>query len=761
MDYISLLFYPALLALLFWKAKPVKHNEWNDGFMSREQTKALLGFCSVVIMFHHMSQKTCASWLPDDVTVHGLDGFLNIGYLTVALFFFCSGYGIFKSYKTKEHYFENFFINRAFPILLMGFMSGTLFFTARSLKDVPFSFRTIISIGGPSMLNEYGWYVIMILALYYLFYLGFYRAKKDIGGIIVVAAGTLALMVFCDYFIYGTWWYNTLHLFLIGIIFAANEEKIIAVLKKKYLLILCVGIIVTVIGFLLGNYLNQICDLLGKTYVYGVGRWISFGGQAVSGVSFTIVVMMLGMKIRIGNFLLDILGKMTLETYLVHGLFVQLFGYSFVVNTVEPLIYIKNVSLYVLVVMVCSLPLAFGCKWLGNVLCEINYTFLSRRYEAIRNRFMKTLAIIIVGFVVYCAFAWLTWTSRNEQKDEIITKYAEDHLVYANLNGAAASDGAGSAAASDGSESAAASGGSESAAASDGSESAAAADGAGRKMAAYVVGEGNHTVVMLGDYTDPLCVATLRPIADGLADKGNKVIIFQYPGRLYSDAADSPRTTKQYAEDIHNALHSLGENGPYILWAHVAGGMYAMEYINLYPDEVEGYVGADTYVGAAIHEIGEQYSSFDELKRYAVRSATQNATLQKLLDYTNLTIFGVTDYNEMVFYKHTKEEKELIGAVFGRYVNSPEMVEDEKMFIDNMLAIENVKIPDNIPALYILSYAAVEDDCICENWQELHEATFTNPDIQKIVTTAYNPYFVFFNYPYPLAQTQEFIEALP
>lgn len=325
MDYISLLFYPALLALLFWKAKPVKHNEWNDVFMSREQTKALLGFCSVVIMFHHMSQKTCASWLPDDVTVHGLDGFLNIGYLTVALFFFCSGYGIFKSYKTKEHYFENFFINRAFPILLMGFMSGTLFFTARSLKDVPFSFRTIISIGGPSMLNEYGWYVIMILALYYLFYLGFYRAKKDIGGIIVVAAGTLALMVFCDYFIYGTWWYNTLHLFLIGIIFAANEEKIIAVLKKKYLLILCVGIIVTVIGFLLGNYLNQICDLLGKTYVYGVGRWISFGGQAVSGVSFTIVVMMLGMKIRIGNFLLDILGKMTLETYLVHGLFVQLF----------------------------------------------------------------------------------------------------------------------------------------------------------------------------------------------------------------------------------------------------------------------------------------------------------------------------------------------------------------------------------------------------------------------------------------------------
>lgn len=734
MDYISLIFYPALIVLLLWKAKPAKHNEWNNEFMSKEQTKALLGFCSVIIIFHHISQKTCAPWLPDDVRVHGLDFFLNIGYLIVSLFFFCSGYGLFKSHKAKEHYFDNFFINKAIPILLMSFISGALFFIARFLKKVPFSFNTIFSIGGPSMLNGYGWYVIMILVLYYLFYLGFRKAKTDTNGIIVVAIGTVALVIFCDYFIYETWWYNTIHLFLIGIIFAANEDKLIVILKQKYLLILCIGIFVTVIGFLLGNYLNQICDLMEKNYVYSIDRWIAFGGQAVSAISFTIVVIMLGMKIRVGNFLLDTLGKMTLETYLVHVLFVELFGFSFIINTIEPLIYIKSVSLYVLVVIACSLSLAYGCKRLINIVYENTYKYLSKHYKTIKKRFINTLTIVITGFVIYCAFAWFTWTSQNTQKDEIIKKYAEDNLVYAELSGISNSNEIGGKTDSDSS---------------------------GNKMAAYIVGEGNHIVVMLGDYTDPLCVATLRPIADGLADKGNKVIIFQYPGRLYSDAADSPRTAQQYVKDIHNALHSLGENGPYILWAHVSGGIYAMEYINLYPDEVEGFVGADTYVGAAIHEIEKQYNSLGEFQRYKVRRATQDVTLQKLLDHTNLTNFKVTAYNEMTFSKYTKEEKAILGAIFGRYTNTMEMVEDEKMFVDNMLAIENVKIPDNIPALYILSHEAVENDCICSNWQKLHEATFTNPKIQKTVITAYNPYFVYSNYPYPLEKTQEFIEALP
>lgn len=716
MDYLSLIFYPALAVLLFYKAKPVKKNEWNEDYMSIGQTKALLGFCSVVIIFHHMSQKTCAPWLSNNVIVHGLDGFVYIGYLIVALFFFCSGYGIYKSYKTKANYFENFFIKRAFPILLMGFMSGVLFFTARSLMDVPFHFATIFSIGGPFMLNQYGWYVIMILILYFLFYIGFYRAKKDISGILVIAAGTIALVLFGEYFIYGTWWYNTVHLFLIGIIFAAKENEIAAFLKKRFIPVLVGCVVVTVVGFLLGNYITNVYDWIGKTYVYRIDRWVALCAQMISSVSFVIAVTMAGMKIRIGNVALDILGKMTLETYLVHGLFVQLFGFCFIENDVKPLIYIKNVSLYVLAVLVCSLPLAFGCKWLGTYLCEINNSFLSRRYEAVRERFLKSLAVVFCVIAIYCVFTWASMTTRNEAKDELIKQYSDNNLTYTEVDGV--------------------------------------------RMAAYVAGEGEHTVVILSDWSDPLPVATLRPIADGLAEKGNRVVLFQYPGRLYSDSTDMPRSAKQHAYEIHEALKNLGEEGPYILWAHTTAGLYAEQFIIDYPGEVEAFVGADAYVGEAIHKMGKSYTSLDEMQRYVEKSGEQSVKLQKIMDYINLTKLSTTAYNEMTFYKHTKEEKAVIEAAFGRYAYTEEVAADEKMIIENMLSLEYVQFPSDLPVMSILSYEASHNDCICEDWTEMHEAQFTNPDIQSVVITSYNPGFVYFNYSYPTAKTQEFIESL-
>ena len=196
MDYLSLLFYPALIVLLFYGSVICKKGEWNDSYMSYTQTKALLGFSSIVIIFHHLSQRTCVSWIKDDAIVHGLDGFVYLGYLFVALFFFCSGYGIFKSYKTKADYFDNFFVKRAFPILLTAFLSSSLFFIARSAFNVDFSFSTVFSIGGPSMLNQYGWYVIVILIMYFLFYLGFFRAKKDMTGIMTVSEGIIGLILF-------------------------------------------------------------------------------------------------------------------------------------------------------------------------------------------------------------------------------------------------------------------------------------------------------------------------------------------------------------------------------------------------------------------------------------------------------------------------------------------------------------------------------------------------------------------------------------
>lgn len=716
MSYLSLLFYPALLILLFYGSIRCKKGEWNDEFMSLDQTKALLGFSSIVIIFHHLSQRTCVSWIKKDAIVHGLDGFVNLGYLFVALFFFCSGYGIFKSYKNKADYFDNFFVKRAFPILLTAFLSSTLFFLARSVKDVDFSFSTVFSIGGPSMLNQYGWYVLVILIMYFLFYLGFFRAKKDITGIITVAVGIIILILFCDYFIYGTWWYNTMHMFLIGIIFAKYDDKITAYFKEHFAVILSVCLFITVITFLIGNDIFPIYSMLSSRYIYTIDRWLIFICQMISSLTFVISVMMMRMKIIITNPILEFLGKMTLEIYLVHGLFVQLFSYAFIYDDIKPLFYIKNVFVYSVVVIVISLPVAFGVKFLCIKICEINNNFFVMRYDNIRSKFHRTLPIVLSLIVIYVIGSAATCSSRTETKDAVLNQYAKDNIVYASVGGL--------------------------------------------NMAAYDVGEGDHTVVMLGDIRDPMCVITLRPIADGLAEKGNRVILLDYFGRLFSDQTQLPRTGENCAKEIHEALISLGVDRPVILWAHTTAGIYATSYIESFPDEVEALVGADIYVGDAIYEMVKSYHSYDEMQRYLTKYGKQATISQKIRDYLSITNMEVTAYLELMYFKHTKEEKAAFEAAYGRYYNSEPIAMEYGYFIDDMKSIAGKKLPEDLPSLDMLSNAAVKNDSICKHWYELHENRITNPDIQTMVTTAYDSGFVYYNYAYPLSKTQEFIESL-
>ena len=716
MSYLSLIFYPALLVLLFYGSRRCKKGEFNDEFMSLGQTKALLGFSSIVIIFHHLCQRTSVSWIKKDAIVHGLDGFEYLGYLFVALFFFCSGYGIFSSYKKKAAYFENFFVKRAFPIIITWFLTSSLFFIARSVKDVPFSFSTIFSIGGPSMLNQYGWYIYIILVLYLLFYIGFFRAKKDISGILVVFAGTVAIILFCDYFLYGTWWYNTLHMFLAGIIYASNEEKILALIKRRYIPVLCASLCIFVFTFLIGNSILPLYSMLAKNYIYTVDRWIIFFCQVISAFFFVTIVMMFRMKFIIQNEALDTLGKMTLEIYLIHGLFVQLFGYAFIYDKIKPLIYIRNVFVYSIVVIALTLPLSFAVKFLTLKICEINNTFFTLRYENIRSKFHKTLPIILSVVLIYVIGSWATCESRNAPKDKILDKYARDNITYATVDG--------------------------------------------HKMAAYEAGKGEHTVVMLGDIRDPMCVITLRPIADGLADKGNHVIILDYLGRLFSDQTDAQRTGEICADEIHEALESLNVNKPYIIWAHTTAGIYATHLIEKYPDEVEGLVGADMFVGEAVYELVKDFHSFDEMKRYLIKQGELSYISQVVRDHLGITSMEVTAYLELMYFKHTKEEKEAFEAAYGRYYNSKPLAKEYAYFIDDMKAITGFKLPKDLPVMDILSSEAVKNDAICYNWNKLHENIITNPDIQTIAITAYDSGFVYYNYAYPIAKTQEFIETL-
>ena len=358
MNNLVLLYYPALLVLLFFGAKVCKKGEWNDELFSFNESKSFLGFCSIVIIFHHAAQKTCAPWLDPAKIIHGLDLFVYMGYLMVAVFLFSSGYGMFTSYKSNPDSFKHYFMKRIFPVITPLVIVWVTFFLLENLRHV--------TVPNPRILNvyEYIWFIPAIIYLYIIFFIAFKIIKKEIIGVLFVIAGAVAYFIFCELYSPGTWWYNTINLFPIGVLTARHKEGILKFLKKAYIPLIILSFIITFVTFIFAGYYYEIL-FISKVPFYSEWYQDDYHHKAelicqdISAFSFVLFTILLGMKIKTGNKVTSFLGKFTLETYLVHPLFVQLFGFAFVTAYSKPVLYIKNMFLYVAAIIILAIPLAY------------------------------------------------------------------------------------------------------------------------------------------------------------------------------------------------------------------------------------------------------------------------------------------------------------------------------------------------------------------------------------------------------------------
>lgn len=358
------LWYVALALMLFWGVKISKRKTWNEKNMSFDQTKCYLGFCAVVIVFHHVSQATCASWLNPRYIRHGLDIFVTAGYPMVAMFFFCSGFGLYKSAKSKPDFFKRFLPSRLIPILIPTALTFAVYVLFRIWRKIPLTIDSPFAVNGHETWHPYIWYVPCIILMYILFYIGFGLFKKDWIGILVVLLGTAGYICFCIKFHYGTWWYNTPHMFLMGILVSKYEKKFFEICKKLYALRLIVTLIITPVLWYVadragGMYLQIFKHPYNAVYGYRADLFACLF-QVLYTFAFVSMYYLISMKMKIGNKVLGFFGKFTLELYLIHGIFIHMFGYCMIHDGKKPIYYIQNVPLFLLVVLGLSIPLGFG-----------------------------------------------------------------------------------------------------------------------------------------------------------------------------------------------------------------------------------------------------------------------------------------------------------------------------------------------------------------------------------------------------------------
>lgn len=357
--------YPVLLVVLFWGAKVSRPGAFNEEAFSLRQMKAMQGFVALLIMFHHCGQKTSASWIDKKYYIGGLDFFVEIGFVLVTFFTFCSGYGLYKSFKTKPGYLNRgYFLKRIVPLVILGYIVTWLYLPCRYLLGETIGGKQLFFyLSGIKLCNPNGWYVCIIPFFYLCFYLAFKYCKNEKLALAVVFAFTVAYQLLGtainhnDWWITGEWWYNSIHLFPVGVFFAMFEDRIIPHIKKYYIVYLIAGVALIFGGHKFWQYARSAFSYYGENWGATdtvLRRRLTLSGDILYSSAVVFLSFLLGMKVRIGNGFLKFMGKITLEFYLIHGLFVELFCFKFT-GTLKPLWYIKNQLLFVAVVFVLGI----------------------------------------------------------------------------------------------------------------------------------------------------------------------------------------------------------------------------------------------------------------------------------------------------------------------------------------------------------------------------------------------------------------------
>lgn len=651
--------------------------------MSVKKSKNILGIFSVLIMLHHLGQKASASWVPDAVRTHGLEPFVPIGYLLVGFFFFCSGYGLIKSMHGKENYFKGFLVKRLNRILMVFIFTEIIWLIVRTVND---AFST--------PLNPYSWFIYTIIILYFGFFFAYRKERKYSFAIMVM--WIVIYSIVCYILVKGNWWINATPVFLLGIIVADKKEE--SSTKR-----IIVSSVLFAITFAVSEFADPIYRAIGMTE-YGILNAIKLLLQIVACSSFSFLVYCVSLKFKEPSDesrlqkILAFFGSFTLEMYLIHGLYVQIFGHHFLNDTNAPILYIKNIVLYVIVVFALSTASAFILKKICDFISN-----LYKRSESFQKfgRDIKKFAIVVLVLIVaVTAIFMINRHGYSKDAEPIIKEYKDTYITTVDVNGT--------------------------------------------EVAVYTAGEGDRTLVVLSSNCFPCSTLYLKPLMDKLAEN-YRVVTLDFPGTGYSEDCDDDRTIDFYADIIKDTLEGLGIKDNIVLIPHVLSGLYAYRFIEKYPERVCAFIGVDSVVP----EIGPRildgtFGSEEEYAWYLNRYATimgleQTIKAKTFIDLSLPPFDQVYPKKEMLHFIPAMEEMFVENYYRGAYL------EELRFAYGNCLAEMDFKLPSDLPGVFLLSAAIRNYDPYGVKWEDEYKNMISDQSIQSVTVTFGDNYSIYYN----------------
>lgn len=235
----------------------------------------------------------------------------------------------------------------------------------------------------------------------------------------------------------------------------------------------------------------------------------------------------------------------------------------------------------------------------------------------------------------------------------------------------------------------------------------------GKKMNVLIQGEGEETVVLLPGYGTAAPALDFQLLVDELSPF-YKVVVIEPFGYGLSALTEKERSTENIVSEIHEALQRL-QIERYILMGHSISGLYGLDYVNKYPNEVSAFVGLD--------------SSVPTISERKIESSV--ITTLKLLKKSGLARLQVKlsddPYVELPYDEKTKEQLKILKLK--NMYNLSQLNEAEMMYA-NFKAAESLIFPKNLPVILFIQ----EKHPVTDRWIPEHKKQIANSVHGKVMT---------------------------
>ncbi|WP_202915324.1 alpha/beta hydrolase [Paenibacillus paridis] len=234
----------------------------------------------------------------------------------------------------------------------------------------------------------------------------------------------------------------------------------------------------------------------------------------------------------------------------------------------------------------------------------------------------------------------------------------------------------------------------------------------GKNMNVLIQGQGEETIVLLPGYGTATPALDFKPLIEELAPF-YKVVVVEPFGYGLSDGTKKERTTENIVSEIHEALQGLNIDR-YILMGHSIAGIYGIEYINKYPNEVSAFAGIDSSVPT-------QGGMDAELPTGSLKLLKQSGFGRLMLK------FGTDPYEELPFDDETKQQMRMFTL---KNMYESTTLNEMEHISTNFKAARGLTFPPNLPLIFFIQ----ANNTGVEGWIPLHEEQIKDSVHGKVLT---------------------------